>query len=170
MEPEVTGSIPVGHPNKKQARATKIANHLLGYPRKTAPCATHVQPPWHEAIPGSTLTRILPVLMAVWLAVEQQAVRPHFPDLPVRLVYFSGMAFTQGIETHLVEQVAVQGYTPAKTVADCFKYRHKIGLDVALEALEETWRARRATMANLWHSASTCLVSTVMCPYLETLP
>ncbi len=60
-------------------------------------------------------------------------------------------------------------YNPAKTVADCFKYRNKIGLDVALEALHETWRARRATMDELWHYAEVCRVATVMRPYLESL-
>ena len=60
-------------------------------------------------------------------------------------------------------------YTPAKTVADCFKYRNKIGLDVALEALRDCWKKRRVTMDELWQAAKTCRVANVMRPYLESL-
>ena len=60
-------------------------------------------------------------------------------------------------------------YTPAKTVADCFKYRNKIGLDVALEALRDCWKKRRATMDELWQAAKICRVANVMRPYLESL-
>jgi predicted transcriptional regulator of viral defense system len=105
----------------------------------------------------------------VWLAIERKATRPRLDDLPVRIVYFSGTAFTAGVEEHFVENVRVRVYCPAKTVADCFKYRHKIGLDVALEALRETWQARRATMDDLWRYATICRVANVMRPYLETL-
>lgn len=105
----------------------------------------------------------------VWLAIGSKAARPRFDDLPVRVVYFSGAAFTAGVEEHLVENVRVRVYCPAKTVADCFKYRDKIGLDVALEALREVWRARRATMDDLWRYATICRVANVMRPYLETL-
>ncbi len=105
----------------------------------------------------------------VWLAIERKAARPQLDDLPVRVVYFSGAAFTAGVEVHVVENVSVRVYCPAKTVADCFKYRNKIGLDVALEALREAWRARRATMDDLWRYATICRVANVMRPYLETL-
>jgi predicted transcriptional regulator of viral defense system len=105
----------------------------------------------------------------VWLAIERKTARPRLDKLPVRVVYFSGAAFTAGVEEHRVEGVRVRVYCPAKTVADCFKYRHKIGLDVALEALRETWRARRATMDDLWRYATICRVANVMRPYLETL-
>ena len=60
-------------------------------------------------------------------------------------------------------------YTPAKTVADCFKYRNKIGLDVAMEALRDCWKQRRATMDELWQAAKICRVANVMRPYLESL-
>lgn len=104
----------------------------------------------------------------VWLAIGHKATRPRLDELAVRVVYFSGAAFTAGVEEHRVEGVRVRVYCPAKTVADCFKYRNKIGLDVALEALRETWRARRATMDELWHFAQICRVANVMRPYLET--
>ena len=73
------------------------------------------------------------------------------------------------MEQRQVEGIPVKVYNPAKTVADCFKFRHKIGLDVALEALRETWRARRATMKELEHYAQVDRVARVMRPYLETL-
>ena len=105
----------------------------------------------------------------VWLAIERKAARPQLADLPVRIVYFSGAAFATGVEEHRIEGVPVRVYCPAKTVADCFKYRHKIGLDVALEALRETWRARRATMDELWRYATLCRMANVMRPYMEAL-
>jgi hypothetical protein len=84
-------------------------------------------------------------------------------------VRFSGPALREGREEHVIEGVPVKIYNPAKTVADCFKYRNKIGLEVALEALRETWRARRCTMSDLMHYARICRVANVMRPYLESL-
>ena len=105
----------------------------------------------------------------IWVAVEHSAYVPHDPALPLRVVYFSGVAYSEGIEEHEVNGVPVRVYSPAKTVADCFKYRNKIGLDVALEALRETWRERRATMDELWRYAKVCRVANVMRPYLASL-
>jgi predicted transcriptional regulator of viral defense system len=105
----------------------------------------------------------------VWLAIPAAARTPKSNSLPLRIVRFSGNALTEGVEEHLVEGVPVRVYSPAKTVADCFKFRNKIGLDVALEALRETWRARRATMDELWRYAEVCRVGKVMRPYLESL-
>lgn len=105
----------------------------------------------------------------VWLAIDRKARRPTASGLPLRIVRFSGKALTTGIAHHQVMGVSLQVYCPAKTVADCFKYRNKIGLDVALEALRETWRQRRATMDELWHYAEICRVANVMRPYLESL-
>ena len=105
----------------------------------------------------------------VWLAIDRKAWRPTSPELPMRIVRFSGDALNQGIEEHRVEGVPVKIYTPAKTVADCFKYRNKIGLDVALEALRDCWKQRRATMDEFWQAAKICRVANVMRPYLESL-
>ena len=87
----------------------------------------------------------------------------------MRVVRFSRAALRVGVESHRVEGVPIKVYSPAKTVADCFKFRHKVGLDVALEALRETWRARRATMDELHRFARVCRVANVMRPYLESL-
>lgn len=105
----------------------------------------------------------------VWLAVDRKAHRPQVDYPPLRIVRFSGSALSEGIETQQIEGVTVRVYVIAKTVADCFKYRHKIGLDVALEALRECLSTRRCTHQELWHYAKICRVSNVMQPYLEAL-
>jgi predicted transcriptional regulator of viral defense system len=86
---------------------------------------------------------------------------------PVKLIQFSGDAFTQGIETHRIDQVDIRVYNAAKTVADCFKHRNKIGLDVALEALKDARSHKKASADDLWRYAKICRVANVMRPYLE---
>ena len=98
-----------------------------------------------------------------------KARQPKGAGARLRIVRFSGPALTEGIGLHRVEGVQVAVYNPAKTVVDCFKFRRKIGLDVALEALRESWRQRRADMDELWHFAKICRVANVMRPYLESL-
>ncbi len=105
----------------------------------------------------------------VWLAIERTAWMPRAESLALRIVRFSGKAFTEGIETHKLEGEKIRVYSAAKTIADCFKYRNKIGLDVALEALRDGWRKRRTTTDELWHYATICRVANVMRPYLESL-
>ncbi len=105
----------------------------------------------------------------VWLALDRRAWRPVLTYPPLRVVRFTGEALSAGVGTHRMEGRQVKVYGPAKTVADCFKYRNKIGLDVALEALREGWRARRFTMDELDRYAVICRVQRVMRPYLETL-
>ncbi len=89
--------------------------------------------------------------------------------LPVRFVYSTGDAFSFGIEKHTIEGTEVRIYTAAKTVADCFKYRNKIGLDVAIEALQEGWRAKLFTMDELWAAVKVCRVQKIIQPYVEML-
>lgn len=105
----------------------------------------------------------------VWLAIPNKARAPRLDYPPLRIVRFSGAALTEGVEAHTLEGVPVRITGVARTVADCFKYRNKIGLDVALEALQEAWRARRAGMDTLWHYARLGRVANVMRPYLESL-
>ena len=105
----------------------------------------------------------------VWLAIDRRARRPALKYPPLRVVRYTGAALTEGIETHQLEGQQVRVYNVAKTLADCFKYRNKIGLDVALEALREAWRARRFKMAELDRYAAICRVQRVMRPYLEAL-
>lgn len=105
----------------------------------------------------------------VWLAIGEKVWRPRLEYPPLRIVRFSSAALNAGVETHQVDGVGVLVYSPAKTVADCFKYRNKIGLDVAIEALKECWRSQRCTMDELWQYAKICRVQNVMRPYLESL-
>ncbi len=105
----------------------------------------------------------------VWMAIDVKARSPKEEIIPLRIVRFSGQALTAGVETRTIEGVKVKVYNPAKTVADCFKYRNKIGLDVAIEALRDCWRKKRATTDQLWHYAKICRVARVIRPYLESL-
>ena len=105
----------------------------------------------------------------VWLAIDRKAWRPTLSYPPLRIVRFTGRALTAGVETHRLEGRAVKVYSVAKTLADCFKYRNKIGLDVALEALREAWRRKRFTMEELDRYAAICRVQRVMRPYLEAM-
>ena len=105
----------------------------------------------------------------VWLAIERRVRRPVLAYPELNVVRFSGQAFTAGIELHEIEGHVVRIYSPAKTVADCFKYRNKIGLDVALESLAEGWRLRRFTLADLTAYAAIDRVQRVMQPYIEAV-
>jgi predicted transcriptional regulator of viral defense system len=105
----------------------------------------------------------------VWIALDRRSRRPALQYPRLRVVRFGGNALTEGIETHRIEGETVRVYNAAKTIADTFKYRNKIGLDVALEALREAWRARRFTMDKMYFYARVCRVERVMRPYLEAL-
>jgi predicted transcriptional regulator of viral defense system len=104
----------------------------------------------------------------VWLAIDRKAWQPRVDGPPLRIVRFSGEALTAGIETHLLRGGEIRVYSPAKTVADCFKYRNKIGLDVAMEALKVCIEGKQDTFDNLWKFAKICRVANVMRPYLES--
>jgi len=105
----------------------------------------------------------------VWLAIPQHSPTPRI-DLPaLRVVRMSGAALTEGIELVKIDGVQVPVFSAAKTVADCFKFRNKIGLDVALEALHDGWAQRKLTMDALWHFATVDRVANVMRPYLESV-
>lgn len=105
----------------------------------------------------------------VWLALDRKAHRPVGDGVPLHVVRFSGRALTSGVEEHLIEGVKVRVYSPAKTVADCFKYRNKIGLDVALEALRDYWKSDGTGADELWKYAKVCRVANVIRPYMEAL-
>ena len=105
----------------------------------------------------------------VWLAIENKALAPKLDFPPLRIVRFSGAALTEGVEEHVVDGVTIRVTGVAKTVADCFKYRNKIGLDVALEALREAWHEKRMTSDDIWRYAKICRVANVMRPYLDSL-
>ena len=105
----------------------------------------------------------------VWLAIPNKSKPPKVEHPPLRIVRFSGVALTEGIDEQQVDGVPVRITNIARTVADCFKYRNKIGLEVALEALEEAWQNKRTNMDELWYYASVCRVTNIIRPYLESL-
>ena len=105
----------------------------------------------------------------VWLAIDQRSRPLVTTDLPAKIVRFSAQSLVEGVEEHSVEGVTVRITNPAKTVADCFKFRNKVGLDLALEALRDAWRKRKVTMVELDRFAATNRVTNVMRPYLEML-
>lgn len=105
----------------------------------------------------------------VYVAVKQGSEPPRLPYPPVRLFWFSGEAFSEGVQIHKVGGVPVRIYGPEKTVADCFKHRNKIGIEVALEALKTYRRRKSFNVDKLLHSARVCRVENIMRPYLETL-
>lgn len=103
----------------------------------------------------------------VYLAVERGTEFPRLDYPPLRIFQFSGKAFTEGIETHTIDAVELRLYSPEKTLADCFKFRNRTGLDVAVEALRLYRRRRTVKVDAILHFASLCRVQKIMQPYLE---
>ncbi len=104
----------------------------------------------------------------IWMMRQDRRMLPD-KSFPVRFVYCTTGTFTYGMETYRIEGTEVSIHSPARTVADCFKYRNKIGLDVAIEALREGWKAKRFSADDLWAAARVCRVQKIIQPYLEML-
>ena len=105
----------------------------------------------------------------VWLAIAHHSAVPRLDQPALRITYMSDAALREGVESICIDGVQVPVFNAAKTVADCFKYRNKIGLDVALEALHDGWAQRKLTVDALWHYARIDRVANVMRPYLESV-
>jgi len=105
----------------------------------------------------------------VWMAIDAKAWRPQVDHPPIRLLFMSGPSLEEGVEIHDLNGVTLRVFSPAKTVADCFKYRNKIGIDVAVEALREYRRLHPKALELLWHYAKLNRVAKVMQPYLEAV-
>ena len=105
----------------------------------------------------------------VWVAIGRNAWTPNRSDIPIRVLRFSNTLLAESVETHVIERVSVNVFGVAKTVADCFRHRGKIGLSVAIEGLQEALRQRKATPAEIARAASAGGVRTVIRPYLEAL-
>lgn len=105
----------------------------------------------------------------VYLALKRGAESPRLEYPPIRVFWFTAEAFSQGIETHRLDGIQVHIYSPEKTIADCFKYRNKIGMDTALEALKLYRERKQFKINDLMQSARVCRVERVMRPYLEAL-
>ena len=105
----------------------------------------------------------------VWLAIGEKARKPRMTHTEVRFVRFSQQLLDEGVQVYSIQNNPVKITNPARTIIDCFKYRNKIGLDVAVEALKEGWRDGRFTMDDLWKYAKLCRVAKVIRPYIEAI-
>jgi predicted transcriptional regulator of viral defense system len=146
------------------AGASVSENHTLAEAAKRVP---HGVVCLLSALAFHKLTTQAP--FEVWLAIDRSARRPRLDYPPLRIVRMTGEAREAGIEEHDIEGVPVRIYSAAKTVADSFKFRNKIGLDVALEALRDYRRDPRRSLDDLWRFAKVCRVANVMRPYLEAV-
>jgi len=106
---------------------------------------------------------------AIWIALDRKARKPQFDDVKVRIVRFSGPMLHDGITTRLIQGVPMRITSPARTVVDCFRYRNKIGLDIALEALRDVLGRKLATVDDLVRAAKACRIYSVMKPYLQAV-
>lgn len=105
----------------------------------------------------------------IYVALPRGAEPPRLEYPPLRIFWFSGSAFDEGIEDHVVDGIAIKVYSPEKTLADCFKYRNKIGLDVVLEALKFYRQRRRFKVDELMRYARVCRVEKIIRPYVDAL-
>lgn len=105
----------------------------------------------------------------VWVALPEGTQTPALGYPALRIARLRGLAYSEGIQTVTEHGTPIRVYSAAKTVTDCFKFRNKIGLDVALEALKDAWGSRKVTMAELSHYAKINRVERVMQPYLEAV-
>ena len=105
----------------------------------------------------------------VWLAIPLHMVTPRLDQPAIRIVRMSDQALTDGVERRNIDGIKVPVFSAARTVVDCFRFRNKIGLDVALEALRDGWRQRKFTMDDLWRHATGGRVANVMRPYIEAI-
>jgi predicted transcriptional regulator of viral defense system len=106
---------------------------------------------------------------SVWIAVDRKARHPSLDYPPIEVVRFSGPGLVAGVETHLIDGVTVNVTSVSRTVVDCFKYRNKLGLDIAIEALHDAWAQKRLNLDETCHLAKLARVENVMRPYLVTL-
>lgn len=105
----------------------------------------------------------------IWLAIPQRMVAPRLAQPAIRVVCMSAPCLADGVMVMAIDGVKVPVFNAAKTVADCFKFRNKIGLDVALEALRDGWAKRKFTIDELWHHAAQNRVANVIRPYIEAI-
>lgn len=105
----------------------------------------------------------------VYIALQHGSTRPKIEHPPVRIFWLSGKAFSEGIETRMIDDIPVRVYCPEKTIADCFKYRNKIGLDVALKSLKLYLQLKKKDINKLVYYSRICRVEKVILPYIEAI-
>ena len=105
----------------------------------------------------------------VYIALPQNTEKPRISNPPIRVFWLTGNAYSEGIDVHTIDGISVKIYSVEKTIADCFKYRNKLGLDVALEALKDFRKKGELNLANLIYYSKICRVENIIRPYLEAL-
>lgn len=105
----------------------------------------------------------------IWIAMPIDSHVPKIEYPPIKMVKYTGKAYSEGIEIQQSDGINYRVYNVAKTIADCFKHRNKIGIDIAIEALKDAYGKNKVTTDELWHYAKICRVANVMRPYLETI-
>ena len=105
----------------------------------------------------------------IWIAIDRKARKPRIDYVGVRIIRYSGEMQHYGVETRLIQGVPVHITSPARTVIDCFRYRNKIGIDVALEALKDAIATRRVSIQSLVRTAQACRCEAALMPYLEAI-
>ncbi|TBY46499.1 type IV toxin-antitoxin system AbiEi family antitoxin domain-containing protein [Rhizobium leguminosarum] len=144
-------------PNTQAEAAHALAEAAVLVPKGVVCLTSALQ--YHE------LTLQMP--SAVWMAIDRAAWRPKFDYPPIKFVRFKGSALTEGVERHRIEGVDVPITNPARSIVDCFRYRAKVGLDVAMEGLREGLRRRKTTSDDLWTYAKEARIWSIMRPYVE---
>jgi predicted transcriptional regulator of viral defense system len=156
---------------ERQARGIYVASR---YPLTAEHTLAHVA----KRVPGGVLCLLTALRFhelttqapaEVWIALPEKARKPRLDYPRLRVTRFSGQSLTEGVETHRLEKVDVRVYSAAKTVADCFKYRNKVGIDVAVAALRDFGRRHRGGATELARFARICRVTRVMQPYLDAI-
>jgi len=108
--------------------------------------------------------------METWIAIKRGTRMPTCKGLDLQVVKLTGSAFSEGIEEHDADGIAIRVYSPGKTVVDCFKFRNRIGLDVAREAILDALQQKKTTRDEIWRLAKCCRMARIMRPYLEMIP
>ena len=161
----------------RQGHLTRLARGLYA-PASAEPGEYHTLAEVAKRVPKGTVCLLTALRFhaigtqhprEVWLAVDRRAAIPKLDVAPVRIVRLSGAALVVGIKEHAIEGVTVRVTSPARTVVDCFKFRNKIGVDVAVEALRDYRRLRKGTVDELWRQADQLRMTRVIRPYWDAI-
>src|SRR3989338_4784906 len=146
-------------PNTQMSEKETLVSVALKVPRAVFCLLTALQ--FYE------LTTQLP--RQVWIAMPHGSRKPRIDYPPLQMIRLTGKTYSEGVNTVVCDQVPIRIYSPAKTVVDCFKFRNKIGLDVALEALKDVLHQKKATSDELYHFAKIERVQKIILPYMEAM-
>ncbi|MFZ1989989.1 MAG: type IV toxin-antitoxin system AbiEi family antitoxin domain-containing protein [Alphaproteobacteria bacterium] len=162
----------------KQGRLTRLGRGLYQLADLSGSDASHDLAEAARLIPHGVISLLSALRLhglttqlpgSVWMTLAHKARAPKSTPFKLEVIRASGRVFSEGRAAVKIEGVSVPVYNVAKTIADCFKHRRRVGLDVAVEALRDALKQRKATRADLWRYAKLCRVENIMRPYLEAL-